>query len=257
MPEQIQVPPPPTSPRTVRSEPSDSYELRHTFPSKPESRQYAAGVFYRAPTRNPGFIGLLGTAQLLFMLSLVGLFAHTSPLTRKWLELPIALTVLLFLGGGIAFAKSPTGGPGKNVRRITLGLLHSVAHLALGVGATWLLWQTSWLRSDWPLPILVGIGYLLLVGAVAALIFCAYLLVAARFGVNVNELFSAQSIIDSKSFLRLHIDSTGALTVYPIEVPTVGRKWTPNPGAADPHASWLDPATPIGYRLTEPPIVVR
>jgi hypothetical protein len=95
------------------------------------------------------------------------------------------------------------------------------------------------------------------VGAVAALIFCAYLLVAARFGVNVNELFSAQSIIDSKSFLRLHIDSTGALTVYPIEVPTVGRKWTPNPGAAEPHASWLDPATPIGYRLTEPAIVVR
>jgi len=257
MPEQIAVPPPPTNVRQVRAERTQSYRLRQTFPSKARSRRYAAGVLFRAPTRNPGFIGLLGTVHTLLMVSLIGLFSHPSPLERKWLELPIALLALLFLGGAVAFAMSPTGGPGRNLRRITWGLLHGIAQLALGVGATWLLSRMSAVHARWPLPILAGAVYLVVVGVVATLIFCLYLLVASTFGVNVNELFSAQSIVDSKSFLRLRIDASGALTIFPIAVPTVGRRWVANPAATVAHASWVRPRKPIAYRLAEPPIVVR
>jgi hypothetical protein len=86
---------------------------------------------------------------------------------------------------------------------------------------------------------------------------CAYMLVASTFGVNLNELFSAQGITDSKSFLRMRIDDSGALTIYPIEVPTISRTWVVTPGAEVAHASWIEPTKPIGYGLTEPPIVVR
>jgi hypothetical protein len=257
MPEDIQVPPKPASPHHHLAEPPEQYHLRHTFPTKATSRRYAAGVFFRAPTRNPGFIGMLGTVHTLFMASLVGLFLHTSALTHKWLELPIAIMTLVFLLGGIAFANSPTGGGGKAWRRIALGALHGIAQLALGVGATWLLAHIHVLHSTWPLPIVAGVVYLFVVGAVGTLILCAYMLVASTFGVNLNELFSAQGITDSKSFLRMRIDEAGALTIYPIEVPTVSRQWIATPGSEVAHASWIEPTKPIGYGLTEPPIVIR
>jgi hypothetical protein len=257
LPESLPVPPPPANRHHHRAEPTATYALRHTFPSKKQSRRYAAGVFWRGLTRNPGFIGLVGTAHTLFMASIVTLFVPSSPLTRKWLELPIAIMVLVLLGGGIAFANSPTGGRGKGLRRIGLGIAHGVAQIALGVGATWLLVSLGVLNSTWPLPIVAGLGYLFAVGLVAAEVFFAYMLVASSFGINLNELFSAQAITESKSFLRMHINADGALTIYPVQVPTVSRSWVATPEATVAHASWLEPRRPIGYGLTEPPVVVR
>jgi hypothetical protein len=91
-------------------------------------------------------------------------------------------------------------------------------------------------------------------GLAATELFAVYLLVAARWGVNLNELFSAMGIIDSKSFLRMHFKADGTLTIYPIGVRRTSRRWTPNPGgkAWEP---WLTPAGPLRTHLIEPPIV--
>ena len=89
------------------------------------------------------------------------------------------------------------------------------------------------------------------------MVFCAYLLIASTFGVNVNELFSAQAIIDSKSFLRLHIDPTGKLTIYPIAVPRVSRSWVANP-RSQRHArpGWCR-GNQSSIELAESPIEVK
>ena len=75
-------------------------------------------------------------------------------------------------------------------------------------------------------------------------------------GVNVNELFAAQSIEDFKGFLRLRIDPDGSLTVYPIGIERRVRHWLPAGDGGGPRqipaqGERLDPM------LLEPPIHLR
>jgi hypothetical protein len=255
MPEQIPVPPP--RPRThTQSEKTGTYNLAATFPTKARSRRYAWGVFTRVPFRNLDFVAMLGGLQTVLLLAFLGLFEHVSDLTEKWLELPIALACLLIMAGTILFAKLPTGGSLNEGRRLVLGTVHGLVQIGIGILGTWAWSQLSLIHDRWPWPIFATLIYFVVMGFVSTLIFCAYMFIAGRFGVNVDELFSGQSIIDSKSFLRLHIDATGTLTVHPIAVPRVSRKWRATPTAAA-HAPLLEPAKPIGYALAEAPIVIR
>ena len=78
----------------------------------------------------------------------------------------------------------------------------------------------------------------------------------AWFHVNINELFAAQGIVNAKGFLRLHLSADGTLTIYPLTVDRVGRKWTPTPTATADQL-WLEPPEPLRARLAEPPIRCR
>jgi len=73
------------------------------------------------------------------------------------------------------------------------------------------------------------------------------------FDVNVNELFAAQGIVDTKSFLRMHFAPDGSLTIYAIGVDRVSRRWRANP-AAPPHAPWIEPVDPVRYKLVDDPV---
>src|SRR5262249_10465114 len=128
--------------------------------------------------------------------------------------------------------------------RLILGALHGAAQIGLAVWGTHLLHGMSALNTPWPRPIGLVIAYLLVMGVASTLVFCVYLLIAGTFGINLNELFSAQAIIDSKSFLRLHIDRAGKLTIYVVGVPRVSRRWAANPDG-QPHAPWLEPRSTI------------
>ena len=65
-------------------------------------------------------------------------------------------------------------------------------------------------QLDWPLPVLAAVFfYGPFAAVVSAEVVALYLLVASRFGVNVNELFAGQGIQGYKGFLRLHIDADG------------------------------------------------
>jgi hypothetical protein len=90
---------------------------------------------------------------------------------------------------------------------------------------------------------------------VAAEVAALYLLVASRFGVNVNELFAGQGIDGHKGFLRLHIGADGALTVYPVGLDRAARRWRANPDAPA-HAPWIEPRRPLRPSLIEPPITL-
>jgi hypothetical protein len=190
------------------------------------------------------------------MLSFAGAAQRLSGIEQRLFSIPVVVMCVVVLGGLLGFAM-PASASNRRLKHWVFGGAHGAAHLGLGwVGAT------IWLRSPfhdlaWPWPLVVAaLLYVPLSGLVASQIVAAYLLVASAFDVNVNELFAAQGIFDEKSFLRLHIDDHGELTIYPLGVARVGRRWRANP-AAPPDRPWLEPDQPLAVALAEDPITLR
>jgi hypothetical protein len=159
--------------------------------------------------------------------------------------------------------------------RVVMGGLHAVAHIlaafAIALIVASFVTQVStpeaWsLRIPWPggfhfdfdlrLPFA---GFLILVGGFVfgSLIMGVYLLLSLNvFGRHGNEAFSSLAIEDWKSFLRMHIDELGNLTIYPIGVRQVPRKWKPRETNVGPELVPDDPAA-TGPELIESPIVMQ
>jgi hypothetical protein len=253
LPVRIIVPPPASLAR--HTTPRREYAKVAAYPDATTSRRYGWGVFGRLPLRNPGFGTMLGIVHTLMMLAMVGATTRVAE-AQRLVTIPLVAIVLMTILGAALFAQPPGASRDRHSRHWLLGVLHGFAHVGLAVGGTWV-----WLRlpfHDWPWPwplVAAAVVYGPVIGFVAALLVSLYLLVASWFGVNVNELFAGQGIEDSKSFLRLHIAVDGTLTIHPIGVDRICRKWEPAPDApAD--ASWLRPAEPLTGRLVEDPIVL-
>jgi hypothetical protein len=244
LPKQITVPPKESIVRTS-SEPQ-GYTLAKAYPGRMRSRALATGVFARLPVRNWSFLILLGILHTSLLLALDN--SRTQVLT-----LPGFIMVAIVYGLTLFFAAGLTAGRRRR-RHYLLGAVHGTVQVGMGVGAL-LIWRL--LPFDewaWPLPILAAAFIYGPVLAIAsAEVMALYLLVAARFGVNLNELFAGQGIQGFKGFLRMHIAADGSLTIYPIGVDAVRKTWRAVPSAPS-HASWIEPRRPIAYSLIEDPI---
>lgn len=237
LPEQITVPPKHSQVR--RQSTGQPYELKQTYPTKMRSRWLGTGVFARLPWRNPGFATMLGILHTMLMLAL-------NNAAGRIITVPIFLMTAIVMAATVFFAVGLTEGQTRT-SAVVLGGLHGIAHIALGVGGM-LLWRTlpfdDW--KPWQISTMAVATYLIPAGVVAALLVSLYLLVAARFRVNVNELFAGQGIEDFKCFLRMHFTPDGALTIYPIGIDRVGRRWI-----AQPTGSWFRPSRPLRPRLID------
>jgi hypothetical protein len=99
--------------------------------------------------------------------------------------------------------------------------------------------------------ILIG-GYL-----IGSFIQGLYLLISLNvFGRHFNEAFSTIASEDWKSFLKLKIDATGDLTIYPIGISKVPRWWKRSDDAAGSAISPDDRSATLPA-LIEPPIVLK
>lgn len=251
LPPRIEVPPRRSLVRNAS--PSREYELAATYPTAARSRSLAIGVFGRLPLRNPGFVALLGTMHTLLMLAGASAAQRMSGAAERLVTIPLSVMILLVLGGTILFGMPRTAGE-RRPRHWLLGLSHGAVQLGLAAAGTWI-----WLRSplfdlSWPMPVPVAFAvYLPVVGLLSSQIVGLYLIIAGAVRVNVNELFAGQGIADLKCFLRLHIGRDGILTVYPVAVDRISRRWRAAPNApAD--SSWFEPARPMPARLAEPPV---
>ncbi|MEN3307208.1 MAG: hypothetical protein V7603_3410 [Micromonosporaceae bacterium] len=251
LPERLTVPPHSSIVRKVS--PSDEYSLATTFPTKARSRRYASGVFARLPWRNRGFVGLLGTLHVFYMLAVLNLIQHLRGTELRLASIPVGIMAVIMFLAALYFAIPPTAGRRK--RRHTLfGVAHGVVQLALGVAGAFAWNHLPFTHWPWPLSLLAAlVVYGLPAGVVSTEVVCLYLLVAATARVNVNELFAGQGIEDAKCFLRMHITAEG-LAIYPVAIPTVCRRWTVDPDAPASHP-WIKPAEPLEYELAGP--VVR
>ena len=258
LPDEIIVPPPGTLVRNAS--PCRPYRLSSTFPDAPTSKRMGRGVFARITVRNPGFATMLGIVQTLTMLAMAGAASAASSeggAIQRLFSIPLIFMLTVILIGAVLFAQPPGASSDKHTRHWILGILHGLAQIALAAAGTWVWLQLPVRGWTWPGPLVVAaVIYLPVIGVVATQLCALYLLIASFFKVNVNELYAGQGIEDAKSFLRLHIDRNGTLTVYAIGIDKICRNWEADPEAAD-DASWLKPVEPLTARLIEEPIKVE
>ena len=243
LPEKIQVPPQGSKARN--KSPSTPYRQCAVYPEAEDSRRLGRGIL-RLPFTTPTFTALLGGVYALLTLAvgaalrepaqglLADLRATSDALRREGLaglagglldSLAALALCTVVLGGAIAFTKQASRWRGRLV-----GLVHGLLHLALAVlvirGATWL---TAEVPGTWSLPLVVLLVFAV-GGLLAAELVAVYLLVVDRsFGMNSNELFAGQAIPDRRDFLRLRLRPDGTLTVYPIGLSRVPRRWDRRP----------------------------
>jgi hypothetical protein len=146
------------------------------------------------------------------------------------------------------------------------GLLHGFAHLTAAFVLGWLGYIVSQLIikaynvQGYTLKNIVWLICVLAAAAVGgyfigAIIMGLYLFISLHFfHRHDNEAFSALRIEDYKNFLRLHIDSEG-LTIYPLKIEKVPRKWKPVSSAGEDGA-YYTPEDGDAPRLIEKPILV-
>ncbi len=142
--------------------------------------------------------------------------------------------------------------------RYIAGTLHGLSHLKmvfyLGWFATYFTVSTCGLRFR-------SISQLLLAGLIVAaggwffgsFLMGLYLLVSLNlFRRHSNEAFSSLQIPDWKNFLRMKIDKSGILTIYPIGIERVARQWKDGAGSGPGKV----PSGGTPPELIEDPIVV-
>ena len=213
-------------------------------------------MFYRVPTRNPGFATMLGTIQTLTMLAMAGAASQGGNIQRLF-SIPLVFMLAVIMGGTVLFAQPPSATAPRHARHWILGILHGAAQSGLAVLGTWVWLHLPAHNWTWPGPLVVAaVVYGPIIGFLATQLCALYLLIAGLFfDVNVNELFAGQGIEDVKSFLRLHIAADGTLTIHPIGIDKICRDWVADPGGP-PHAPWLVPREPLTIHHIEAPIVI-
>ena len=246
----------------VRSGPrgaESSYRLQASFPTPDESRRLTwRNVGFHL--YNPGFMAIAIVAYALLSLAVLR-FGIAS-----------AIGVALFLAFVVFFTDTS-----RPHYRLAGGLAHGLAHLVAALAPTWALHDALGL-DRYPAVVSVACGaapcfrieqaplsleILALAGAGATgallgpLVLGLYLLVSLNgFRRHGNEAFSSLRIQDYKNFLRLHI-ADGALTIYPVGLRRVPRRWRRH-DAASPGDPLLVPADgELAPHLIEEPIVLR
>jgi len=262
------------------------FNLKGCFPStKDSTRVTRRNLFFPyLPANKSRTFGLM-TGLLYLLLTLPILFQlHTGALNLRQsfneltytavngvIHSPLSFFVLVLTVVGFIFFTDTH----STVYRWLMGGLHGVVHVlaafaaAIAIallteklsGGDWI-WQLGWFggKDSFPVDIKIGFaGFLIFVGGflLGSLIMGAYLLLSLNlFGRHGNEAFSSLGVEDWKNFVRLHIDENGDLTIYPIGIKRVPRKWRQRNGNHGPELE-PDDDKATNAELIEPPIVMK
>jgi hypothetical protein len=224
-----------------------SYRRAATYPAADVSRRLRKRIWL-VPAYNTPLAAVFGAVQVLlaFMLGLHLDDRHVALgfddlLWAMW-ESPTAfllsLLVLAALAGMVRFAHDARG-----IRRLLLGLAHLALHVASVVA---IMLAASHLSTtgglDGSASLLAFLGLVGVLGGISGMFaMTGYLWLTGFLGLHGTEGYAPLHHQDLKHFLRLHIAADGTLTVYPIGLDRVGRKWTLRPDDP-PDAPWLAPA---------------
>jgi hypothetical protein len=214
--------------------------------------------------RNPRF-GIVPATVYLMTCWLVGASVGDTVPRTPWRALRItldafganpglALWIFAIVGCFLAFTDT-----NSRAYRVIGGLAHCAAHLAamfyIGWGARVL--ADQFVPDDNILRSLTT-GTLIFAGGWGAgsFVMGIYLLISLNvFGRHSEEAFSGLRVEDFKHFLRLHIDRAGTLTIWPIRIERVPRRWRDR-AETDGTQSRVVPDEPLVTDLIEPAIVL-
>lgn len=175
-----------------------------------------------------------GLRSVVGLKNIIGTALHTvlnSPLTLFW----VLITVL----GFVLFTDTHS-----RVYKWVMGATHALAHIvsafAIALGSIYLVMVISDGPGSWVYSFEQGVhvfrfdlrvllsAVLVAIGGyvVGSFIQGLYLLVSLNlFGRHFNESFSTIAVEDWKSFLKIRIDAAGDLTIYPVGLRRVPRRW--------------------------------
>jgi hypothetical protein len=238
-----------------------SFEVKATYPDMATSSRLAwRNLLF--PFLNPAF-GIVPASVYLMTAWLVGAAAGgaTPESPRDALRVTLSafqghpgltLWMLSIVASFLAFTDTHS-----RIYRVLGGSAHCAAHLAtiffLGWGARDIATRT--LGLDGPLRSgAAGLGIFAGGWVVGSFLVGVYLLISVNvFGRHSEEAFSGLRVQDFKHFLRLHIGRDGALTIWPIKIERVPRRWRPRRDD-DVTPSRVLPMDTLRPELIEPPI---
>lgn len=248
--------------RVTPDEPRRAFALKASYPSPRTTRRLAYGLLL-LPFKSPRF-GFVPSA--IYTMTAWMVSAHiVHPRPRSVLEAieltaqafsrnpSLTLWVLFLVAVLVVFTDTHS-----RVYRWLGGLAHAAAHFAcmfaLGWGALWL---SLAMTPGWRLGRVSLVAVLVAAGGwlAGSLILGIYLLISLNvFGRHSNQAFSALRIEDYKHFLRMHIAPGGALTIYPIAIERVPKRWRRRAADDTSTPSRIVPEEPLEPALIEPPI---
>jgi Calcineurin-like phosphoesterase len=252
LPETLRLPP--EESKDPNKRPPVEYTLQRRYPSAETSRRLRWGIF-GAVFRSPKFPLVPALVYVIVGLTLSRAF----PLLGRpgwWLPsvpvlgLALGLVGLVWLGLTRFTTK-------QGLRARLLGLVHTLAHLVFIVSST-VLGALADRAVGWAWPAVAVLFCVLLGALVGPLVTAGYLVFADLFGVNTDDLFSAQAIPDHKSFLRIRIAVDGTLTVFPIKIERSVRWEFAGPDDRPGDRRWFRPVDGVepAPELLEPPITI-
>ncbi|AGB25271.1 hypothetical protein Mycsm_05062 [Mycobacterium sp. JS623] len=255
------------NPATDDTEP---FNLACRYPSLGQSRRLNGHIFSLG-LRNPWFMLIPAIMYvLLFVSSVSRLGQQNNEITLDIKREPFGFQDFLVSAMGvttlaIVFAvaailsafyivpKRVNVGKSRMYRGLA-GVTQTAAHVAAQAAIAMVCVQAfqSETLTGWRLllcTLLIGLAG----GIVGSLIFATFLFVVfTLFGWNSTEAFSSFRYSGYKNFLRIHVTKE-AVTVYPIGIDNVCKKWDYDAGNTSAEAAWLKPSGgSIETRLIEP-----
>jgi hypothetical protein len=196
------------------------FVLKKSFPSVEESRRLTWGnllfLFH-----NPSF-GILTSVLYVLIAGSVSAFHDGWGLFTRLVTTPFAAFVVFCTIGGYILFTDTHSRPYK----IIGGGLHAIANIAAAFTVNWAA-RSVLPPMTTPLDTLAAAACTFIGGWILGpTIMGLYLLISLNvFGRHNNEAFSALAIKDFKHFLRLRIRPNGDLTIFPVSLRRVPRKW--------------------------------
>lgn len=216
---------------------------------------------------NPGF-GILTAVLYLFTIWLVGaainfkvpeglldefrltgIAFRNDPIVGAWI-------ILIFLAF-ILFTDTHS-----RIYKYAGGILHCLAHLVcifyIGWGclvlATYLFGNDTFFQFAFSFFLIFALGWI----AGSTIMGIYFFISMYFFGRHNEEAFSALKIQDYKNFLRLHISKEGDLTIFPIKIEKVPRKWRDRKDSErEKIKSFIVPVDGTKAELIEEPVVLK
>ena len=225
------------------------YKKRESYPS--ESTSFLLGFRNLLfPFLNPTFglftavLYLLCAWTTLPKLRSIPVSDLTFPVALRAILLdPLATVFLLLIILGFVFFTDTHFKIYKWLAGIAHAMLHISAALFVGRFAVALaaeLWQQGSLAHLLTTAVLIFAGGWI----VGSFVFGFYLLISINvFGRHWNEGFSSLKIQDYKNFIRMRIDPDGSLTIFPIGIEKVARRWRKPPDGQWPKYEPVEPFT--------------
>jgi hypothetical protein len=239
------------------------YRVVERYPSEGRSRLLSLAAL-TLPARNLTFVLVPGLVTVMFLWALQfglrsldrsggGLAAASeqwgwTTLAGGLFSNSLSALMLLVLAAGLyGFAEPPPRLRHKWARRaakVGLMLVHLAAQAATIVTVSLLAVTVAADLGGWVFALAASAVALVVGGVAGSLVLGAYL--AAAVGLpglraHANEAFAASRVDGYKNFLRMHVDTSGALTVHALGIDRPVRRWRVVPRADSPEASWIAP----------------